>query len=64
MDHTPEAQHWAVWALANLTNVYPEKYCSLLKEEGGVELLKEVLKKPGNQRIYELADMTVINCVG
>lgn len=26
--HTPECQHWAVWALANLTNVY-RKYPSI-----------------------------------
>lgn len=24
--HTPQCQHWAVWALANLTTVYREYY--------------------------------------
>ncbi|XP_022121517.1 protein zer-1 homolog [Pieris rapae] len=41
--HTPECQQWAVWALANLTTVYPEKYCKLLEREGGIEMLKELL---------------------
>lgn len=26
--HTPECQHWAAWALANLTRVYRESPCS------------------------------------
>lgn len=25
--HTPECQHWAIWALANLTTVYRKLYC-------------------------------------
>ena len=29
VNHTPECQHWAVWALANLTKVY-RKFFSLL----------------------------------
>ncbi|KAG8175428.1 hypothetical protein JTE90_002858 [Oedothorax gibbosus] len=64
VDHTPEAQHWAAWALANLTKVYPEKYCSLLKEEGGIELLNDILRNPSNPRIYELANMSIQNCLG
>ncbi|GBN48515.1 Protein zer-1 [Araneus ventricosus] len=63
VEHTPEAQHWAVWALANLTKVYPEKYCNLLKEEGGVELLQNLLQKPSYSRIHQLADITINNCV-
>lgn len=43
---TPECQRWAVWALANLTKVYPEKYCSVVKTEGGLELLQEVIDHP------------------
>lgn len=40
---TPEAQHWAVWALCNLTHVYPERYCTLLEKESGVEILMELV---------------------
>lgn len=43
---TTAAQHWSVWALANLTLVYPGKYCSLLKKEGGVDLLEQVIQDP------------------
>ncbi|CAL1301923.1 unnamed protein product [Larinioides sclopetarius] len=63
VEHTPEAQHWAVWALANLTKVYPEKYCNLLKEEGGIELLQNLLQKPSYSRIHQLAEITINNCV-
>uniref|UniRef100_A0A0K8UXI1 Protein zer-1 homolog n=1 Tax=Bactrocera latifrons TaxID=174628 RepID=A0A0K8UXI1_BACLA len=47
---TPQCQHWAVWALANLTQVYPEKYCQLVKEEHGIEILTELIQDP---RPYE-----------
>ncbi|XP_069775183.1 protein zer-1 homolog isoform X2 [Narcine bancroftii] len=40
----PVSQHWATWALFNLTSVYPEKYCTLLIKENGIELLKGVIK--------------------
>ena len=30
VSHTPECQMWAVWALANLTSVTPDKYCRWL----------------------------------
>ncbi|XP_012281887.1 protein zer-1 homolog isoform X2 [Orussus abietinus] len=48
--HTLECQHWAVWALANLTKVYPLKYCSLVETEGGLEKLEKLLEDP---RPYE-----------
>lgn len=41
--HTPECQLWAVWALANLSTVSPEKYCQLVEEEGGLTLVEEIL---------------------
>ncbi|XP_073975852.1 protein zer-1 homolog isoform X2 [Rhodnius prolixus] len=44
--HTPECQYWAVWALANLTKVYPERYCALVEAEGGLRILEEVLDVP------------------
>ncbi|XP_041050195.1 protein zer-1 homolog [Carcharodon carcharias] len=40
----PVSQHWATWALFNLTSVYPEKYCPLLIKENGIELLKGVIE--------------------
>ncbi|XP_043505625.1 protein zer-1 homolog [Polistes fuscatus] len=61
--HTPECQHWAVWALANLTNVYPHKYCSLVIKEGGIEKLNalKVHQRP-YERIKELATIVIENC--
>ncbi|CAG9832003.1 unnamed protein product [Diabrotica balteata] len=61
--HTPECQHWAVWALANLTKVYPEKYCGLVEREGGLRLLKELIYQPMvPPRVKVLASMVVENC--
>lgn len=63
VDHTPEAQHWAVWALANLTKVYPDKYCPLIREEGGVELLQRLLNSSKTyERIKELARIIIEQC--
>ncbi|CAD7003779.1 unnamed protein product [Ceratitis capitata] len=47
---TPQCQHWAVWALANLTQVYPDKYCQLVKQENGIKILSELIEDP---RPYE-----------
>ncbi|GFY38641.1 protein zer-1 homolog [Trichonephila inaurata madagascariensis] len=63
VEHTPEAQYWAAWALANLTTVYPEKYCTLLKEEGGLALLQTVMNQHIFHRIYDLAEITINNCL-
>ncbi|XP_013781312.1 protein zer-1 homolog [Limulus polyphemus] len=63
VDHTPEAHHWAVWALANLTRVYPEKYCSLIRSENGIELLERLLENPVCcQQIRDLAHMVIEQC--
>ncbi|XP_076359935.1 protein zer-1 homolog isoform X1 [Tachypleus tridentatus] len=63
VDHTPEAHHWAVWALANLTRVYPEKYCSLIKSENGIELLEKLLQNPVCcKKIKDLANMVIEQC--
>uniref|UniRef100_A0A0K2TYN5 Protein zer-1 homolog n=1 Tax=Lepeophtheirus salmonis TaxID=72036 RepID=A0A0K2TYN5_LEPSM len=40
--HTPQCQHWAMWALANLTFV-DNKYCALVEQEGGLSLLDQLL---------------------
>lgn len=61
--HTPQCQHWAVWALANLTTVYPDKYCSLFIREGGYEKLETLIsdERP-YERIKELARIVIENC--
>ncbi|KAJ8321169.1 hypothetical protein KUTeg_001294 [Tegillarca granosa] len=60
---TPAAQYWAVWALCNLTKVYPEKYCSLLKSEDGVEILKMVIGSDSTMsEVKELANR-VLNLI-
>ncbi|XP_034938971.1 protein zer-1 homolog [Chelonus insularis] len=61
--HTPQCQHWAVWALANLTQVYPNKYCSLVKSEGGIEKLNNLIydSRPYS-RIKDLATSVIYNC--
>ncbi|XP_050688966.1 protein zer-1 homolog [Eriocheir sinensis] len=61
--HTPQCQHWAAWALANLTRVYPEKYCTLVEEEGGLQLLQALLASPTPyHRIKDLARTVIIQC--
>jgi Zyg-11 family protein len=57
---TTEGQYWAVWALANLTRVYCSKYCSLLVDDGGVEVLELLVKKANVPlHIHQLALVTV-----
>lgn len=61
--HTPECQHWSVWALANLTKVYPEKYCQVVESEGGIQLLEELVANENvNLRITSLAMLVIRNC--
>eukprot|EP00794_Sanderia_malayensis_P015754 gene15754-17343_t len=42
-EDAPAAQFWAVWVLANLTGVYPEKYCELLVGENALNILRSFL---------------------
>ncbi|XP_066603108.1 protein zer-1 homolog [Prorops nasuta] len=61
--HTPACRYWAAWALANLTNVYPTKYCELVEKEGGLEKLQNLLCHPGPiPSVKELAQMVIKNC--
>ncbi|XP_052224131.1 protein zer-1 homolog [Dreissena polymorpha] len=54
------SQYWAVWALCNLTKVYPDKYIKLLKEEGGLEILRKVMRDPRPiTAIQELAKQVI-----
>ncbi|KAE9421107.1 hypothetical protein Angca_005735, partial [Angiostrongylus cantonensis] len=41
--HAYASQHWAVWALANLTTTDGGKYCSYVADEGGIPLLKQLV---------------------
>lgn len=55
--------HWATWALANLCNVDAEKYCKLVRDEGGMELLQGLTANPNtSQRVRELSQMTLDKC--
>jgi len=38
-----------VWALANLTTVTPDKYCSLVQQEGGLDMVEEMLNENSDQ---------------
>lgn len=72
VDHTPEVQHWAVWALANLTKVYPAKYCLLLKDEDGLDMLTSLKDRyekltttpEKHKQIIELAKIVIDQCEG
>ncbi|KAF1763581.1 hypothetical protein GCK72_011848 [Caenorhabditis remanei] len=44
--HAYASQHWAVWALANLTTTDGEKYCAYVRDEGGLPLLEELVSNP------------------
>lgn len=60
---TPECQYWAVWALANLTKVYPAKYCALVELEGGLGLLQEIVSHAAPPaRVKQLAAIVHENC--
>ncbi|CRL08339.1 CLUMA_CG021260, isoform A [Clunio marinus] len=60
---TPACQIWAVWALANLTKVYPEKYCKLVEDENGTKLLMDLIDHmETNEKLRELAQMVLNQC--
>ncbi|XP_026808471.1 protein zer-1 homolog [Rhopalosiphum maidis] len=68
--HTPQCAHWAAWALANLTKVYPEKYCSIVIAEGGLRIMSELLEEHSllqdNQPpgvIHSLAQTVINQCL-
>ncbi|XP_070563136.1 protein zyg-11 homolog [Ptychodera flava] len=42
----PGAQLWAAWTLWHTCAKKPERYCSMLQTEGGLEVLRELLHKP------------------
>ena len=44
MEHTPECQLWAAWAVANLTLFDEDKYCPLVEEEGGLAAITRIME--------------------
>ncbi|CAG0881235.1 unnamed protein product [Cyprideis torosa] len=64
VNHTPEVQYWAVWALANLTTKYPKKYCDLVYREGGMEIIRDLLKQGSPlPEVQRLASQILSNCM-
>ncbi|XP_043063691.1 protein zer-1 homolog isoform X2 [Drosophila ficusphila] len=60
---TPQCQHWAVWALANLTQVYPEKYCQLVEQENGIQILNELIEHESPYcEIKRIARLVIDQC--
>ncbi|XP_058549851.1 protein zer-1 homolog isoform X1 [Neofelis nebulosa] len=60
---SPVSQHWATWALYNLVSVYPDKYCPLLIKEGGLPLLKDMIKMAtARQETKEMARKVIEHC--
>ncbi|MFH4984947.1 hypothetical protein AB6A40_011656 [Gnathostoma spinigerum] len=64
MFDSPASQHWAVWALANLTSTDPEKYCAYVFNEGGVPLLNQVVSdNRSTLKMKELARVVLRNLI-
>uniref|UniRef100_A0A8I3Q9H3 Protein zer-1 homolog n=2 Tax=Canis lupus familiaris TaxID=9615 RepID=A0A8I3Q9H3_CANLF len=60
---SPVSQHWATWALYNLVSVYPDKYCPLLIKEGGLPLLRDMIKMAtARQETKEMARKVIEHC--
>uniref|UniRef100_A0A914CRH3 Uncharacterized protein n=1 Tax=Acrobeloides nanus TaxID=290746 RepID=A0A914CRH3_9BILA len=56
------SQHWAVWALANLTTTDGAKYCRYVCEEGGIGLLELVVYDESSPaRVRDLAKLVLRN---
>lgn len=58
VDIAPAAQYWAVFALTNLTEIDPVKYCPMLIPHNGINRLKR-LTIPGQTKGY-VSDMAKI----
>lgn len=60
---SPEIHYWATWALANLCNVDPGKYCKLVSNEGGIRLLQGLSENSRTSpTVRELVDVTLEQC--
>ncbi|VVD02799.1 unnamed protein product [Leptidea sinapis] len=60
--HTPLCQIWASFALANLTFVSPNKYCKLFIDEGGLDIVHQVLQSVQNVDVLLHSRILVQNC--
>ncbi|VVC37615.1 Armadillo-type fold,Leucine-rich repeat domain, L domain-like,Armadillo-like helical [Cinara cedri] len=68
--HTPQCIYWAVWALANLTRVYPDTYCLIVIVENGLRVMRELLeeddpisKNNGPGVVHSLAQTVIDQCM-
>uniref|UniRef100_A0A915DMX0 Uncharacterized protein n=1 Tax=Ditylenchus dipsaci TaxID=166011 RepID=A0A915DMX0_9BILA len=62
MFDSPGSQHWAVWALANLTSTDVSKYCRFVEEEGGEDLLIQLVNNlESTAKIRQLASLVLTN---
>ncbi|XP_077005734.1 protein zyg-11 homolog A isoform X2 [Tamandua tetradactyla] len=52
----PEVQLWALWAMYHVCSKNPSKYCKMLVEEGGLQLLCDIQKHNGaNPQAQQIA---------
>lgn len=60
--HAYASQHWAVWALANLTTTDGAKYCAYVADEGGIPLLQELVSDARTtEPVRRLAKVVLVN---
>lgn len=60
---TTAIHHWATWALANLCTIDADKYCKLVRDEGGIELLQGLRENTRTSpRVRQLAQLTLDKC--
>ncbi|KAL1415662.1 hypothetical protein MTO96_029082 [Rhipicephalus appendiculatus] len=41
-----EVQLWAVWAMHHVCSKNPKRYCTMLRDEGGIDVLQGMLDNP------------------
>ncbi|CAH6790634.1 protein zyg-11 homolog A [Phodopus roborovskii] len=51
----PEVQLWALWAMHHVCSKNPSKYCQLLVEEGGLQLVCDVQHSQANAQVRQMA---------
>ena len=65
VSHTFQCQLWSVWALANLTTVDNNKYCRIIRDEGGIPLIKQIvngnMSPAPNSMVIEHASIVLEN---
>ncbi|KAL3083782.1 hypothetical protein niasHT_036775 [Heterodera trifolii] len=59
--HAVGSQQWAIWALANLTTTDRAKYCRFVVEEGGVELVEQLVNSSNSTNAIRNLAQTVLN---